>query len=166
MADIRETVSTLKAKLTRARDRANKAREDTSAAVAQGLQMVEVSGTAFGLAYARGRFGDDEGELAVMGMPVGLLGGIAGHAVAFLGIAGEYSEHVHNVSDGAFAEYAVQQGQSIGYRHKEEAEAKSGGTRTEGRIGNQRRVDRGLGAGTMPPAWARHNPAAAYARRG
>lgn len=162
MADVRETVTSLKAKLTRARERANKAREDTSLAVAQALQAVEVSGTAFSLAYARGRFGDDEGELAVMGMPVGLLGGIAGHAVAFMGIAGEYSEHVHNISDGAFAEYAVQQGQTIGYRHREEAESKS--PSVEGRIGS-RSTNRGLGAG-MPPAWARHNPAAAYARRG
>lgn len=161
MADVRETVSSLKAKLSNARARAAKAREETTAAVAQALQAVEVSGTAFGLAYARGRFGDEEGELAVMGMPVGLLAGIGGHAVAFLGIAGEYSEHIHNISDGALAEYAVQQGQSIGMQHKIEAESS-----TEGRIGAARRgTHRGLGAG-MPRGFSRHNPAAAYARRG
>lgn len=170
MADVRETVNSLKSKLMRARDRAEKARKDTSAAVSQALQAVEVSGTAFGLAYARGRFGteSDDGhlELAVLGMPVGLLSGIAGHAVAFMGIAGEYSEHVHNVSDGCLAEYSVQQGQNIGLRQRIAAGEVDGATyegpRTLGRIGRQHR---GLGAG-MPRGYARHNPAAAYARRG
>lgn len=87
----------------------SRAKEKTEEAMAHGLQLVEVAG-ACGLAgYLNTKMGDN-GEYQIRGVPADLLAGIGLHALAFLGAAGKYGEHAHNVADGLVAAYAYRAG--------------------------------------------------------
>lgn len=78
------------------------------------LQSAEIGATAFGFAFIRGKMGDADGNLDVVGMPASLAAAIAGHGLGFMGVFGKHSEHAHNLADGALAEYAVVQGMRLG----------------------------------------------------
>ncbi len=75
------------------------------------LQSAEVAGGALAVGVASGRYG----ALTIAGsqVPLDLAAGILGHGLAFFGLPGKYSEHLHNVSDGAIAAYLTKWG--IGY---------------------------------------------------
>jgi len=86
-------------------------REKTEEAMAHGLQAVEVVGASFAAGYANTKWGQDTGgELQIKGVPADLIGFIGGHGLAFLGGAGKYGEHVHNLADGLGAAYGYRAG--------------------------------------------------------
>lgn len=87
-----------------------KMKEKGEEAMAHGLQLAEVAGASGLAGYANAKFGGATGELQFKGVPADLLGGIGLHALAFLGAAGKYGEHAHNIGDGLIAAYAYRAG--------------------------------------------------------
>lgn len=83
------------------------------------VQTLEVSAGALAVGVASGRFG----ALQIQGTPVplDLAGGILGHALGFFGLAGKYSEHLHNFSDGVLAGYIAKWGIGFGTEMRRKA---------------------------------------------
>ncbi len=90
-----------------------KMKEKGEEAMAHGLQLAEVAGAAGLAGYANSKFGTG-GELQFKGVPADLLAGIGLHGLAFLGAAGKYGEHAHNLGDGLIAAYAYRAGVHAG----------------------------------------------------
>lgn len=108
------TLSEAKEALTRAKSAMGRVREKAEEAIGSGIEVAEVGGTAFGFGYANGRWGGDEGEVKVFGLPVDLGVGIAMTGVAMFGGFGKYAEHGVNVGAGAIASYAYRAGHQLG----------------------------------------------------
>jgi hypothetical protein len=108
------TLSEAKEALTRAKSAMGRVREKAEEAIGSGIEVAEVGGTAFGFGYANGRWGGDEGEVKVFGLPVDLGVGIAMTGVAMFGGFGKYGEHGVNVGAGAIASYAYRAGHQLG----------------------------------------------------
>lgn len=108
------------------------------------LQTVEVGGTAFAFGFMRGKMGDQNGDLDVVGVPASLGSAVALHGLGFLGVFGKHSEHAHNLGDGALAEYAAVQGMKLGA-------SKSTDFAGQKRIAGQRRTVSGLPGNTANP---------------
>lgn len=89
--------------------RIERAKEKGEEAMAQGLQLAEIAGASALAGYMNTKMGEG-GELQFKGIPADLLAGIGLHAVAFLGVAGKYGEHAHNLADGLIAAYAYRAG--------------------------------------------------------
>lgn len=87
--------------------------------IGQVVQSVEVAAGALAVGVASGAVG----PLQVQGVPVplDLLGGLAGHTAAFFGLAGKYSEHLHNFSDGVIAGYLTKWGIGLGTEMRRKA---------------------------------------------
>ncbi len=117
------------------------------------LQTAEVGATAFAFGFMRGKMGDQDGNLDVVGIPASLGASVAMHGLGFLGVFGKHSEHAHNLGDGALSEYAAVQGMRMGAARSDFA-----GSR---RIAGQRRVA-GLNSGN--PFAQRSNGFAGFAR--
>lgn len=117
------TLTEAKEALSRARNSMAKVREKAEEAIGQGIEVAEVSGTAFGLGYANGRWGGDDGELKAFGIPVDLGLGIALTGVAMFGGFGKYNEHGVNVGAGAVASYSYRTGYQLGAEAANEAGA-------------------------------------------
>lgn len=108
------------------------------------LQTVEVGGAAFAFGFMRGKMGDANGDLDVVGVPASLGSGIAFHALGFLGVFGKHSDHAHNLGDGAIAEYAAVQGMRMGAARSDFA--------------GQRRIAGQRAAGRLPVGGQTQNP--------
>jgi hypothetical protein len=108
------TLSEAKEALTRAKSAMGRVREKAEEAIGSGIEVAEVGGTAFGFGYANGRWGGDEGEVKVFGLPVDLGIGVALTGVAMFGGFGKYAEHGVNVGAGAIASYAYRAGHQLG----------------------------------------------------
>ncbi len=80
--------------------------------VGQLVQTIEVNAGALAVGVACGRYG----ALHLKGstIPLDLAGGVAGHLAGFFGLAGRYSEHLHNFSDGVLAAYTTKFGIGLG----------------------------------------------------
>lgn len=115
------------------------------------LQTVEVGGTSFAFGFMRGKMGDQNGDLDVVGVPASLGTGAAMHVLGFLGIFGKHSEHAHNIGDGAIAEYGAVAGMRLGAEKSDEFK----GTR---RIAGQRNRVAGNLNGTNSNPFAQRNP--------
>jgi hypothetical protein len=89
-------------------------REKGQEQIGHAFQAVEVAGTAFAFGFARGKMGDENGDLDVLGIPASGAAFLGLHALGFLGVFGKHAEHVHNVADGAGAEYAAVAGMRMG----------------------------------------------------
>jgi len=76
------------------------------------VQTIEVNAGALAVGVACGRYG----ALHLQGstIPLDLAGGVLGHLAGFFGLAGKYSEHVHNFSDGVLAAYTTKFGIGLG----------------------------------------------------
>lgn len=118
------------------------------------LQTAEIGAASFGFAFARGKMGDENGDLDVAGIPVSLGAAVALHGLGFMGVFGKHDEHAHNLGDGALAEYATVQGLRMGA-------ARSTNFAGQRRIAGRRSVA-GLPAGQNP--FAQYNRAGGFAR--
>jgi len=110
------TMSIAKARsyVERAQEKMAKIREHAEEAIGQGIQIAEVSGTAFGFGYANARWGGPKGQVEVLGLPADLGAAVALHGVAFMGGLGKYAEHGHNMGTGALASYSYRMGTHFG----------------------------------------------------
>lgn len=80
--------------------------------VGQLTQSLAVGAGAFGVGVLSGRYG----ALHINGssIPLDLAAGLTGHALGFFGIAGKYSEHLHNFSDGVLSAWLTKLGVGVG----------------------------------------------------
>ncbi len=108
------SIAKARAYVERARDKMAKIREHAEEAIGTGIQIAEVSGTAFGFGYAHARWGGQRGQVEVFGLPADLGIAVALHGVAFMGGLGKYAEHGHNVGTGALASYTYRLGARVG----------------------------------------------------
>jgi hypothetical protein len=108
------TLGEAKEALTRAKNAMGRVREKAEEAIGSGIEVAEVGGTAFGFGYANGRWGGDDGEVKMFGVPVDLGVGIALTGVSMFGGFGKYGEHGINVGAGAIASYAYRAGHQLG----------------------------------------------------
>lgn len=108
------TLGEAKEALSRAKNAMGRVREKAEEAIGSGIEVAEVGGTAFGFGYANGRWGGDDGEVKMFGLPVDLGVGIALTGVAMFGGFGKYGEHGVNVGAGAIASYAYRSGHQLG----------------------------------------------------
>src|SRR5579875_1118149 len=108
------TLSEAKDALTRAKHAMARVREKAEDAIGSGIEVAEVGGTAFGFGYANAKWGGDEGELKMFGIPVDQGVGIALTGVSMFGGFGRYGEHGVNVGAGAIASYAYRTGYELG----------------------------------------------------
>jgi hypothetical protein len=78
------------------------------------MQTAETSAAGFGSGYARGRWGDTNGDLKVAGIDVDLGGAFLLHGLGYLGALGPYAEHAHNFADGLLTAWSHAQGMRMG----------------------------------------------------
>ncbi len=84
----------------------------------------ETQATTFGMAYANGRWGGDEGEISFpvpgtsVRAPLDLTLGFIGLTFSLFGLFGPFGEHVANVADGFVSNWMVRAGQSLGASHR------------------------------------------------
>lgn len=126
VSQAREMVEQAQKKVERAQTTLEKFKDKAEGAMATGLKVAEVGLTSSAFGYVNGRWGEN-GELAVMGMPVDLATAVAMHGVAFLGGFGKYSEHAHNIGTGALAACGYRTAAAAGARAAAEAKAHSAG---------------------------------------
>ena len=121
MAFSRTEVQKLIETTERAKTSAARLKEKATETMGIALGAMEVSGASFGFGYARGRFATADGEFAVMGVPPDLLAGVALHGLGFLGAFGKkYSEHAHNLANGALASFLSTKGVQFGIEGRKE----------------------------------------------
>jgi hypothetical protein len=108
------SLSEAKDALSRAKHAMARIREKSEEAIGSGIEVAEVGGTAFGFGWANGKWGGDDGELKMFGIPVDLGVGIALTGVSMFGGFGRYGEHGVNVGAGAIASYAYRTGYQLG----------------------------------------------------
>ncbi len=126
VSQAREMVEQAQKKVERAQTTLEKFKDKAEGAMATGLKIAEVGGTASAFGYVNGRWGEN-GELAVVGMPVDLGTAVAMHTVAFLGGFGKYAEHGHNIGTGALAACGYRTAAAAGAKAAAEAKAHATG---------------------------------------
>lgn len=115
------TVSEMRRALDNARGRLGAVKKKATAVAGQALQTVEIGGSAFALSYLRGRMANEQGDWKVVGVDPELLAAVGFHGLAFVGAFGQYSEHMHNVGDGALAAFLAGKGLDFGVQAKQNA---------------------------------------------
>ena len=120
MAFSRVEVQKLVESAERAKASASRLKAKASETMGIALGAMEVSGAAFGFGYARGRFATTDGEFAIVGVPPDLLAGVVLHGLGFLGTFDKYSEHAHNLANGALASYLTTKGVQFGIEGRKE----------------------------------------------
>jgi len=95
-----------------ASDRAKSFKETGEYVVGTITQTVEVAAGAVGVGVLTGRFGPI--KIAGSPIPLDLALGVTGHLLGFAGVAGKYSEHLHNFSDGVVAGWLTKWGFGMG----------------------------------------------------
>lgn len=113
-------------------------REDAKRVTKHVVRTAEVGLTAFGLGVMQGRTDGVE----ILGMPMELVVGGGFTVFSLLGGAGEYSDHLAAVGDGAIAAYATTLGRGVGITMRQKALAAGGAA--QGQMGTG-------SAGTMGP---------------
>ncbi len=92
------------------RDKADKAVEVL-------VSAAEVGGASFSLGLIQGRYGGVE----IVGVPLDLGAAIVLHGLAFIGVGGKLSHHLHNFGDGALATYLATLGRGAGVEMRKKA---------------------------------------------
>lgn len=118
-----ESKTALARKLASARGAIENMREKAEEVAAETLSTVTTVGTAFGFAYARGRWGDDKDELRVLDVPLELVVGAVAKGVGFFGGLGKYSSLAQGVGNGALCAYVTILGFDLGLAAKEKTGA-------------------------------------------
>lgn len=146
-----DRMQSLGAALVRARSALADKKQELQAAHAQAvegtrsvLMKVVRSGEVVGVAGMFGLVNGRTGGLELLGVPVDLLSGAALHGAGVAGLAGDQSDHLHAMGDGALASFSVTLGTSVGARMRREALA-AAAARASGGGG-------GAAAGALPGA--------------
>ena len=112
-------------RMQRARDFAARHRDQAKALVQQVRTDAETVGSAAGMAYIRGRFGDE--QLQFGDIDVELLAGVPLKLLAYMNVLGRsVSPDLHAISNGILGEYAVQQAYQMGVEHRDQDNATAG----------------------------------------
>ena len=106
LAKYKGMIERYKASTARAREKAGEAMET---ALDAGL----VSGAAFAFGIWEGKVNDPE-HFELVGVPVPLIAGIAGHAFALLGVGKGMEQHFRSVANGALASHLNGVGRRVG----------------------------------------------------
>jgi hypothetical protein len=108
-----------RSRMQRARDFAARHRDQAKALVQQVRTDAETVGSAAGMAYIRGRFGDD--QLQFGEIDVELLVGVPLKLLAYMNVLGRsVSPDLQAISNGILGEYAVQQAYQMGVEHAQQ----------------------------------------------
>lgn len=110
-------LETLESKYVNAQNRIKRVKEEAAETVMTVVRSTEVSGMAFALGVINGRWSRPE----VLGVPVDLGLGLAGHTVGFLMGTSDGGTHLHNLADGALASYLSTLGVGIGSKMLQES---------------------------------------------
>lgn len=105
------------------RDKAMRLQSRVKGAVAKANEVVEVavrSAEVNAAAFTAGVIQGYWGSVGIVGIPVDLGAGAAGHALAFM-MGGKNAEHLHNFADGFLAAYTVTAGRGVGQKLKSKA---------------------------------------------
>lgn len=78
----------------------------------------EVSAASFLFGLAQGKFG----AIKLVGVPIELLAGLGLHVLAFAGIGGRSSHHLHAFGDGALASFFGGLGRQVGHTLQTDAD--------------------------------------------
>jgi hypothetical protein len=78
------------------------------------IAALEVSASSFAFGFARGYFAKPGQDVAIMGIPIDLAGGLLGHVAALFGDLGHYKRDAHNMANGALASYTTTLGLKLG----------------------------------------------------
>ena len=142
--------------LTRAKNAMGRVREKAEEAIGSGIEVAEVGGTAFGFGYANGRWGGDDGEVKMFGVPVDLGVGIALTGLSMFGGFGKYGEHGINVGAGAIASYAYRAGHQLGSDAAQDSSSSSTSKAAFAPPAGARGAMRGAPAPTTAGEWDSH----------
>jgi hypothetical protein len=121
MAFTAQTIAQAREYVEKAQTRMKTFREKAEERIGQGLEVTEVSGTAFALGYANARWGED-GEIKLLGVPLDLGAGAALTGLALFGGLGKYAEHGVNIGAGALAAYGYRAGFELGSEAQDDDE--------------------------------------------
>lgn len=113
-----------KSQIMRAKDRAfslarraSAYRQKADQAVETLVGTAEVGASSFALGLIQGRYGGVE----IVGVPLDLTAAIAFHGLAFVGVGGKLSGHLHSFGDGALATYLATLGRGAGVEMRRKA---------------------------------------------
>lgn len=106
-----------KADVMRMRERAERLQayakrtlEKSKEVVSTVVTTIEVTAAAFGWGVIKGKWG----EVEIFGAPLTLVAGLTLHVLAFFGVAGNMSTHLHAFGDGTLASWASTTGIAAG----------------------------------------------------
>lgn len=120
-----------RSRMQRARDFAARHRDQAKQLVLQVRTDAETVGSAAGMAYIRGRFGDE--QLQFGDIDVELLAGVPLKLMAYMNVLGKgVSPDLHAIANGVLSEYAVQQAFQMGVEHRDQDVATQGARRSMG----------------------------------
>lgn len=117
----------MKGEAERLKTRAKNALEKADSVVERVVRTVEVGASAFGFGVVQGKYGGVE----VVGIPLELAAGAGLHLLAFAGIGGHMSDHLHHFGDGALACYAATTGRGVGVEWRKKAAQENGAGKGE-----------------------------------
>lgn len=108
--------------------RMQKVRERAAEQMGHVVQTLEIGASSFAFGFIRGAYAQPGQDVSIMGIPVDLAGGIAGHAIALFGGLGRYADDTHNLADGGIASYTTTLGMKFGvdYAQKHPSSAAHG----------------------------------------
>ena len=149
------TLGEAKEALERAKSAMSRVREKAEVAIGQGIEVAEVGGTAFGFGFANAKWGGDDGEIKMFGVPVDLGVGIALTGVSMFGGFGKYGEHGVNVGAGAIASYAYRTGYQLGSESASDSKSTTQ-AKTFAPPGARAAMPRANGAHTTAGEWDPH----------
>lgn len=110
----RSEIMRLAKKAESLQNRVKKATEKADQVIEKVVRTAEISATAFGFGLIQGRYG----AIELAGIPIDLAAGVGGHILGFMGVGGNMNSHLHALSDGALACYAVTMGKGAGAQWK------------------------------------------------
>jgi hypothetical protein len=116
-------------------------REEAHKVTKHVIRTAEVGGTAFAIGLVQGR----SDGIEVFGLPLELLMGGGLTIFSLMGGAGEMSDHLAAIGDGAIAAYATTLGRGVGVTMRQKALGASGGGSSQLGAGNTAGA---VGAGT------------------
>lgn len=126
------SLSKAKEHIERIRATAARAKEHAERGMGIAIAAVETGGTAAAFGYIHERYGtadkDQDNVYTVASVDADLGTAVAFHGAGFFGAFGKYSEHAHNVANGALAAYGYRQGAKYG----RDAKKNAGTTTTKG----------------------------------